>query len=59
MQNLLGFLFLKENQANITRLWKISLKHKYLLIFSIFTLILNTCQTLYIPLKLNEFVKIF
>ena len=59
MQNLLGFLFLKENKANITRLWKISLKHKYLLIFSVFTLILNTCQTLYIPLKLNEFVKIF
>ena len=59
MQNLSGFLFLKENQANITRLWKIYLKHKYLLIFSVFTLILNTCQTLYIPLKLNEFVKIF
>ena len=59
MQNLLGFLFLKENKANIARLWKISLKHKYLLIFSIFTLILHTCQTLYIPLKLDEFVKIF
>ena len=59
MQNLLGFLFLKENHANITRLWKISLRHKYLLIFSVFTLILNKRQTLYIPLKLNEFVKIF
>ena len=59
MQNLLGFLFLKENQANISRLWKISLKHKYLLIFAIFTLILHTCQTLYMPLKFDEFVKIF
>ena len=59
MQNLSGFLFLKENQANITSLWKIYLKHKYLLIFSVFTFILNTCQIFYIPLKLNEFVKIF
>ena len=27
--------------------------------FAIFTLILNTAQTLYIPLKINEFAKIF
>ena len=59
MQKLLGFLFLKENQSNIYRLWKISLKHKYLLIFSIITLILNGIQTLFIPLKINDFANIF
>ena len=59
MQKLLGFLFLKENQSNIYRLWKISLKHKYLLIFAVITLILNTFQTLFIPLKINNFTKIF
>ena len=59
MKNVLGFLFQEENKANISRLWKISLKHKYLLIFAIITLILNTFQILYIPLKLNDFVKIF
>ena len=59
MQNVLGFLFEKENKHNISRLWKISLKHKYILFFAVFTLILHTIQTLYIPLKLNEFVQLF
>ena len=59
MQRILGALFLKENQSNIYRLWKISLKHKYLLISAIMTLILNTVQTLVIPLKINDFAKIF
>ena len=59
MENILGLLFSKENKGNIYRLWKLSLKHKYLLMFSIFTLIINTIQTLYIPLKLSEFSKIF
>ena len=59
MQKLLGILFLKENKSNIYRLWKISLKHKYLLIFAVFTLILNTFQTLFIPLKIGNFSQIF
>ena len=59
MNHFIGFINTKENKSNISRLWKLSLKHKYLLIFAIFTLILNTAQTLYIPLKINEFVKIF
>ena len=59
MQKILGFLFLKENQSNIFRLWKISLKHKCLLIFSIITLILDTFQTLIAPIKINNFTKIF
>ena len=59
MQKILGFLFLKENQSNIYRLWKISLKHKYLLIFALITLIINAFQNLFIPLKINDFAKIF
>ena len=59
MNHFIGFINTKENKSNISRLWKLSLKHKYLLIFAIFTLILNTAQTLYIPLKINEFAKIF
>ena len=59
MKKILGFLFLKENKSNIYRLWKISLKHKYLLIFAVFTLILNTFQTLFIPLKIGNFSQIF
>ena len=59
MQKILGILFLKENKSNIYRLWKISLKHKYLLIFAVFTLILNTFQTLFIPLKIGNFSQIF
>ena len=59
MKKILGFLFLKENKSNIYRLWKISLKHKYLLIFAVFTLILNTFQTLFIPLKIGDFSQIF
>ena len=59
MQKILGILFLKENKLNIYRLWKISLKHKYLLIFAVFTLILNTFQTLFIPLKIGNFSQIF
>ena len=58
MQKILGFLFLKENQSNVYRLWKISLRHKYPLIFVTITLILNTFQTLFMPLKLNDFTKI-
>ena len=59
MQKIFGLIFLKENQSNVYRLWKISLKHKYLLIFSIITLILNGIQTLFIPLKINDFANIF
>ena len=59
MQKILGILFLKENKSNIYRLWKISLKHKYLLIFAVFTLILNTFQALFIPLKIGNFSQIF
>ena len=59
MQKILGILFLKENKSNVYRLWKISLKHKYLLIFAVFTLILNTFQTLFIPLKIGNFSQIF
>ena len=59
MKKILGFLFLKENKSNIYRLWKISLKHKYLLIFAVFTLILNTFQALFIPLKIGNFSQIF
>ena len=59
MQKILGILFLKENKSNIYRLWKISLLHKYLLIFAVFTLILNTFQTLFIPLKIGNFSQIF
>ena len=59
MKKILGILFLKENKSNIYRLWKISLKHKYLLIFAVFTLILNTFQTLFIPLKIGNFSQIF
>ena len=59
MQKILGILFLKENKSNIYRLWKISLKHKYLLILAVFTLILNTFQTLFIPLKIGNFSQIF
>ena len=59
MQKILGILFLKENKSNIYRLWKISLKHKYLLIFAVFTLILNTFQTLFIPLQIGNFSQIF
>ena len=53
------FFFLKENKNNILRLWKISLRHKWLLVFAIITLLLNTFQSLYFPLKLNSFIKIF
>ena len=59
MQKILGILFLKENKSNIYRLWKIPLKHKCLLIFAVFTLILNTFQTLFIPLKIGNFSQIF
>ena len=59
MKKILGILFLKENKSNIYRLWKISLKHKYLLIFAVFTLILNTFQALFIPLKIGNFSQIF
>ena len=59
MKKILVFLFLKENKSNIYRLWKISLKHKYLLIFAVFTLILNTFQALFIPLKIGNFSQIF
>ena len=59
MQKILGIFFLKENKNNILRLWKISLRHKWLLVFAIITLLLNTFQSLYFPLKLNSFIKIF
>ena len=59
MQKILGIFFLKENKNNILRLWKISLRHKWLLVFSIITLLLNAFQSLYFPLKLNSFIKIF
>ena len=59
MKKILGLLFLEENKSNILRLWKISLKHKYLLIFSATTLILDTFQSLFLPIKLNSFTKIF
>ena len=59
MQKIFGIFFLKENKNNILRLWKISLRHKWLLIFAIITLLLNTFLSLYFPLKLNSFIKIF
>ena len=59
MQKILGIFFLKENKNNILRLWKISLRHKWLLVFAIITLLLNTFQSLYFPLKFNSFIKIF
>ena len=59
MKKIFGFLLLKENQNNVYRIWKVSLKHKYLLIFAMFTLILDTFQTLFIPIKINDFTKIF
>ena len=59
MEKILGLFFSNENKNNIFRLWKISLKHKSLLILSIVTLIISTFLSLYLPLKLNGFVKIF
>ena len=59
MKKIFGFLLLKENQNNVYRIWKVSLKHKYLLIFAIITLILDTFQTLFLPIKINDFTKIF
>ena len=59
MQTILGFFLLKENQYDVYRIWKVSLKHKYVLIFAIITLILDTFQTLFIPIKINDFTKIF
>ena len=59
MEKLLGLILAKENKNNILRLWKISLRHKKLLIFAIITLMLSIFQSLYIPLKFNDFVKIF
>jgi len=59
MKKILGIFFLKENKNNIWRLWKISLRHKWLLIFAIITLLLNAFLSLYFPLKLNSFIKIF
>ena len=59
MKKILGVFFLKENKNNIMRLWKISLRHKWLLVFAIITLLLNTFLSLYFPLKLNSFIKIF
>ena len=59
MERFLGLIFSKENKNNILRLWKISLIHKGLLLFAIITLFLSIFQSLYIPLKLNDFIKIF
>ena len=59
MDKFLGLFFSKENKNNILRLWKISLKHKILLIFSIISLLISTILTLYLPMKLNGFVQIF
>ena len=59
MEKLLSLIFSNENKNNILRLWKISLKHKILLIISIITLVLNTLLSLYFPIKLNGFAKIF
>ena len=59
MEKILNLFFSKENRNNIFRLWKISLKHKPLLILSIITLIISTILSLYLPIKLNGFVQIF
>ena len=59
MEKILGVLLSKENKNNLFRLWKISLKHKPLLILSMITLVINTVLTLYLPIKLNGFAKIF
>ena len=59
MEKLLELIFTKENKTNILRLWKISLRHKKLLIFAIITLMLSIFQSLYIPLIFNDFIKIF
>ena len=59
MEKLLELIFTKDNKNNIFRLWKISLRHKKLLIFAIITLMLSIFQSLYIPLIFNDFIKIF
>ena len=59
MEKFLGLFFSKENKNNILRLWKISLKHKTLLIFSVISLLISTILSLYLPMKLNGFVQIF
>ena len=59
MEKFLGVFFSKENKNNILRLWKISLKHKTLLIFSVISLLISTILSLYLPMKLNGFVQIF
>ena len=59
MKKILSLFISDENSNNILRLWKISLKHKTLLIFSIITLVINTFISLYLPIKLNGFAKIF
>ena len=59
MEKLLELIFTKDNKNNILRLWKISLRHKKLLIFAIITLMLSIFQSLYIPLIFNDFIKIF
>ena len=59
MKKIFGFLLLKENQNNVYRIWKVSLKYKYLLIFEMTTLILDRFQTLFLSIKINDFKKIF
>ena len=59
MQKIMRIFIKEENKKNILRLWKISLRHKWLLVLSIITLLLNTFLSLYFPLKLNSFIKIF
>ena len=59
MENIFGIFLSKENKDNILRLWKISLRHKSFLVFSIITLIISTFLSLYLPMKLNGFFSIF
>ena len=59
MKKFIEVFFSEKNRSNIARLWRISLEHKCLVVFSFFTLGIHSFQSLYIPLKLNDFVKIF
>ena len=59
MEKLLGFFFSKKKKINIFRLWKISLKHKWILLFAIITLIISTFLSLFLPTKINNFLKAF
>ena len=59
MKKFLGLFFSKENKDNIFRLWKISLRHKWLLIFAFISLLITASLSLYLPMQLKGFIQIF